>query len=149
MKGVQPQRKHQIYRCVDIPTQTAVIFEFNQAVLVLTYCSLEHGLCLLLGALPLYILDHDAMILSKLYLVPFYALLIFLLVNLGCQLFLHEAGHLLHGIDCHSEYLPRGVHRPVKFALHPVDLPVDLQLPVSRRPIGVEEPVEAREGVQL
>jgi hypothetical protein len=30
-----------------------------------------------------------------------------------------------------------------------VDLPVDLQLPVSRRPIGVEEPVEAREGVQL
>ena len=149
MKGVQPQRKHQIYRSVDILTQAAVIFQLNQAVLVLTYCSLEHGLGLILGALPLYILNHDAMILSKLYLVPFYALLIFLLVNLGRQLVLHEAGHLLHGIDCHSEYLPRGVHRPVKFALHLLDLPVDLKLPVCRRPIGVEEPVEARKGVQL
>ena len=89
------------------------------------------------------------MILPKLYLVPFYALLVFLLVNLWRQLVPHDGGHLLDGFDSHSEYLPRGVHRPVKLALHLVDLAVDLQLPVSRRPIGVEEPVEAREGVQL
>jgi hypothetical protein len=49
--------------------QTTVILQLNQTVLVLTYRSLEHGLFLLLGTLPLYILDHDTMILPKLYLV--------------------------------------------------------------------------------
>ena len=100
-----------------------------------TYSCLDHGLCLLFGSRPLYILNHDTMILPKLNLVTLQALLIFFFVNLGCQLVLHETGHLLHAINCYREDLSRSVHCPIKFALNLLNLPVDLVLAVCSRSI--------------